>query len=314
MLNAKHIKTIFFPTGLKWVVVDLPAKKELETLGKEFHFAEQDLTDCLPPCQRPKLTDRGSYLFMILQFPIYNRATGCVDPSEVNFFIGHDYVVTVFNENLVPLAELAAKYQKNSKLTKIYQEKNPAVLMYEILNTLLHYCFPMLTHLSQDIDAVEKNIFNFNHNRIDIIKEIMRIKRNIVAFRKIMQAHKSVIQKLIDRSQKLFAAHRLQSYYQNLVNHTKDIWDFLSNYKDTIDALYETHESLVSHRLNQIIKTLTIFSVIVFPLTLFATIFSMNTTNAMPFLNHPYNFWVIIGIMLVAMLCMVFYFKKKRWL
>jgi magnesium transporter len=311
----KHIKTIQFPSGLKWITVDLPSKKEIEELGNQFGFFEkEDLKDCLPPCQRPKLTEREKYVFMILQFPVYNRNTGNIEPSEVDFFIGADFIVTIYSENLLPMKELVEKYEKNEKMQKIYQEKNPSVLCHEILSTLLHYCFPMLSHISQDIDAVEKNIFNFNHNKIDTIREIMRIKRNIVAFRKTMQAHKSIISKLVERSKKLFATYKLEMYYSNLINHTKDIWDFLANYKDTIDALYETHESLVSHRLNQIIKTLTIFSVIVFPLTLLSAIFGMNTINSMPFVNSPYDFWYIIGIMLVGMFFMVFFFKKKKWL
>jgi len=310
----KITQKINFSSGLRWTFVSKPEKKEVLALANDFPFVEQDLLDCLPPCQRPKLTDRGSYIFMILQFPLYSRESGTIESSEVDFFIGPDYLVTIFDEELIYMKEFCAKYLKNPKLQAVYQEKAPTVLLYEILNHLLHACFPMLSHISQDIDAVDKNIFNFNHNRIDIIKEIMRIKRNIVNFRKTMQAHKSIIQKLIIKTERMFATNKLELYYNNLVNHTKDIWDFLSNYKDTTDALYETHESLVSHRLNQIIKTLTIFSVIVFPLTLFATIFSMNTTNAMPFLNHPYNFWVIIGIMILAMLGMVGYFKSKKWL
>jgi magnesium transporter len=310
----KITQKINFPSGLRWTFIAKPEKKEIMALGREFNFAEQDLKDCLPPCQRPKLVDHEDYVFMILQFPVYRRQSGTIEASEVDFFIGPDYLVTIFNEELFPMKEFCEKHQKNTKLQAIYQEKTPAILLYEILNHLLHACFPMLTHISQDIDAVDKNIFNFNHNRIDIIKEIMRVKRNIVNFRKAMQAHKSVIQKLISKAERMFNAKKLEIYYNNLVNHTKDIWDFLSNYKDTVDALYEAHESLVSHRLNQIIKTLTIFSVIVFPLTLLAAIFSMNTINGMPFLDHPHSFWLVVGIMFCSMLSMVAYFKSKKWL
>jgi magnesium transporter len=297
---------------LRWTFVSKPDKKEVLALANDFNFVEQDLLDCLPPCQRPKLIDRENYIFMILQFPVYCRESGTVESSEVDFFIGPDYLVTVFDEELFYMKEFCAKYIKNSKLQAVYQEKNPTVLLYEILNYLLHACFPMLSHISQDIDAVDKNIFNFNHNRIDIIKEIMRIKRNIVNFRKTMQAHKSIIQKLIIKGERMFATNRLELYYNNLINHTKDIWDFLSNYKDTTDALYETHESLVSHRLNQIIKTLTVFSVIVFPMTLLATIFAMRVDGGMPFANHPHGFWFIIVFMFLGSLAMVAFFKKKK--
>ena len=89
---------------------------------------------------------------------------------------------------------------------------------------------------------------------------------------------------------------------------------FLENYKDTINAVHETHESLMSHRQTEIMKTLTVISVIVFPLTLFAAIFGMNTMNAMPWLNSKYDFWYVIIFMILGASFMLLIFKKKRWL
>ncbi len=315
MPAEKHIKNIDFVTGLRWVCIDATEQKQIDWLKQNFAFNELDLTDCLPSSQRPKLTEYDDYIFMILQFPHYSSATGEIEASEIDFFIGRNFLITVHNNQLPPINELFRKYNaKKKKETGNHLGEHPAVLLYEILNDLLHYCFPILNHINQDIDAVETRIFNIDHNKIDIIREIMRIKHNIVYFRKAMQAHKSIIQKLINRSEKLFATHKLQVYYNNLVNHTKDIWDFLENYKDTINALHETHESLVSQHLNQIIKTLTIFSVVVFPLTLFASVFGMNTIDSMPFINSPYGFWFIIAIMILAMLGMISYFKHKKWI
>ena len=99
-----------------------------------------------------------------------------------------------------------------------------------------------------------------------------------------------------------------------MIDKTKNIWDILNSQKEMIEALEDTNTSLVSFKLNDIMRTLTLFSVIVFPLTLLAAIFGMNTVNSMPFMDSPYGFWNIIGIMLLGSVFMFAFFKKKKWL
>lgn len=299
--------------NFSWHIIDKPSKKQIDWIGKNFKFDKQDLIDSLPPMQRPKLIDHGDYIFMILLFPYYDKKTQQIEASEIDFFISQDSLVLIHNNDLKPIIDLQKECESSAMAKQIFLADG-SKLLYEILNRLLHYCFPMLTHINQDIDNIEDNILQVSEKRTDVVHEILRIKRNIVNFRKIMQAHKSVISKLIKNSAKIFPPNYLHSYFTNLVNHTKDIWDFLENYKDTINALHETHESLLSHRLNQIIKTLTIFSVIVFPLTLMAAVFGMNTMNSMPFVNSPYDFWLVVAIMVVGIAGMLAFFKSKKWL
>lgn len=309
-----HILTIKNPqTSLTWHIIDKPTKKQIDWIRKNFDFDDNDLTDCLPPNQRPKVNARSNYLFMILLFPYYDRSTQEIKSSEIDFFITRNETILVHNNHLKPILDLQKECQTTEKTRQEFMV-NSSRLLYEILNRLLHYCFPMLNHINQDIDNVETKILEVQKNKLGAIREIMRIKRNIVNFRKIMQAHKSIITKLIKNSETIFSVSHLNIYLEHLISHTKDIWEFLENYKETINALHETHESLLSHRLNEIIKTLTIFSVIVFPLTLMAAIFGMNTMNSMPFVDSPYDFWIVAGIMLIGAFCMLMYFKKRKWM
>jgi magnesium transporter len=312
--KPKDIMEIQFDNGFKWINIPSHDKKHINWLRENFDFEEMDLKDCDPINQRPKVNAYPHYNFMILQFPVYNRLTGDIESSEIDFFISKDYLITVHKNDLVPILDIFEKYKINAK--KEFKKTDGAgQLLYEILNQLLHYCFPMLNHISQDIDTIENIIFRIEKNTAtNSIKEILRIKRNIVNFRKIMQAHKNIISKLILNSENFFTTYKLKIYYSNLINHTKDIWDFLSNYKDTIDALHETQESLVSNKLNDIMKMLTIFSVIVFPLNLIAALFGMNSMNSMPFMENPLDFWIIVTIMVTGVLGMIFYFKAKKWI
>lgn len=295
-----------------WTNITRADKKEMDFLKSNFNFQGLDLEDCPPPNQRPKLISRNKYLFMILQFPVYNEKTRRIYATEVDFFISGDYIVTVNDgAQLLPLQEFFRECQTNARVLDETFESNH-LLLYTILDKLFLSCFSMLNHVSWDIDAVEKKIFSKFDRQM--VKEILIVKRNIVNFRKTMQAHKNVLKKLAEKSERFKTPSAFESYFLELVEKTKEIWDLLENYKESINALYETHNSLASFRLSNIMKTLTIFSVIVFPLTLLAGVFSMNVLGGMPFSEHPYGFWVIAGIMTIGTLGMFAYFKKRKWI
>lgn len=305
MLNAiKEFKTQKF----SWTHVSWNGEKEIDHLRKKFKFFdEMDLKDCLPPLQRPKLVSHLDYLFMILLFPVFDRKTRVIHASEVDFFITPRSLVTVNTGDLPALKEIFGKCGE-----KKINCGDPTSLLYEILHQLLLSCFPMLVHISTDIDTVETKLRSEFEK--GTITEILRIKTNIVNFRKAMQPHKQVIRALIAEERKSFPTKKLKTYFENLVNYTKEIWDLLDNYKDTIDALHETNVSLIDFRINEIMKTLTIFSVIVFPLTLLAAIFGMNTLGGMPFVGHEHGFWIILGLMFCGAIGLLYFFEKKKWL
>lgn len=297
---------------ISWINITHPGKNQIKKLAKDFKFHELDLRDCLPPLQRPKVVSRKKYLFMILLFPVYNRQTREITATEVDFFISKKYIVTVHNNELLPLKEIKKIFDTDRKTKNNLLSNTPVRLLYEILSRLLQYCFPMLTHISNDIDELSDTIFDVHHP--ELVKNILIIKRNIVNFRKTMQAHKSIIKKLILLLPDFFSIKKFNFYYISLLEYTKEIWDSIENYHHSIEAVYQTHESLTSYRLNTIMKTLTIFSVIVFPLTLLAAIFGMNITAGMPFTNSPIGFWIVIGLMLAGTLLMITIFKLKKWL
>lgn len=298
--------------NLTWINITHPGEKELGFLASNFDFLDIDLKDCLPPLQRPKLVERDGYLFMILQFPVYNRETKKIHATEVDLFILSDKLITIHSNELQPISDLFKTCQNRPEMQARLFSGTSSRLLYEIMERLLHYCFPMLNHISWDIDKVENKIFTqFDRQTIS---EILSIKRNLVYFRKSMQAHKNVLKKLTEKTTKIESSNHPESYFNELIERTKEIWDLLENYQGAINALYETHESLANFRLSSIMKTLTIFSVIVFPLTLLAAIFGMNTLGGMPFIESPFGFWGVIAIMAAGTIMMFIYFKKKRWI
>jgi magnesium transporter len=171
----------------------------------------------------------------------------------------------------------------------------------------------MLDHISVDIQRAEQNIFRGKEK--DMVEQILASRRNIVNFRKVMQAHKNILKKLqhANHEIQLFEPSKADVYFGSIIDKAKDIWDTLESFKETIEALQDTNESLISFKLNQIMKTFTIISVVIFALTLVATLFGMNV-NGTPFVDQPIGFWIVIFVEVIVAGLFIFFFRRKKWL
>lgn len=298
--------------NLRWINIVHPERGEIDFLRNNFSFHPLDLEDCLICGQRPKIEKHPKYFFLVLLFPVYNRQTREIEPSEIDFFVGEDYFITVHDDKLVPFKEFFDQCREEKAKTEIFSQ-GPGLLLYHILNKLLCYCYPMLDHMSIDIRNLEKQIFAGLEKKI--VSEILIIRRNITDFRKIMQAHKNTLKKLASavRDNGLSQNPRLIVYYNDLIELSKEIWDHLESFKESIEALHETNESLISNRLNDIMKTFTSISVVIFILTLIAGIFSIGAADT-PLIHWRWAFWFILAILLVAALVVWQFFKKKKYL
>ncbi|RJQ35527.1 magnesium and cobalt transport protein CorA [Candidatus Parcubacteria bacterium] len=297
---------------LLWTHIHKPSKEDIEYLAKEYDFHPLDLEDCLVKIQRPQISEYPHYIFFILTFPVYNRKTREIESSEVDFFLSSKYLITISDGKMSTLENFFDEIKNNEYSQEKYMLANhPIFLLYEIMHRLQNYTFPMLDHIGQDIEDIDRRIFRGQERRL--VREILHVKRNIVDFRRIMQAHKNIIKKLMNANTKFFMHSKIDIYFANILDRTKDIWDILETQKENINAFQETNESLISYRLNDIMKTLTIISVIMIPANLVASVFGMNAKD-MPFIGLPFDFYIILSFIFVIMLLFIIYFRKKRWL
>ncbi|MBP9801975.1 magnesium/cobalt transporter CorA [Patescibacteria group bacterium] len=306
-MSVQKIKT----KKISWTHIHKATRKEIEFIGDEYKFHKLDLEDCLVRVQRPQISQYHNYLFFILTFPVYNRHTKEIESSEIDFFVGAKYVIT-FSDGLNPVVnDFFQELQNNIQSQDLYMSGFQVNLVYEILHRLQTHTLPMLDHVSEDIEDVEKRIFKGEEQKV--VREILNIKRNIVNLRKIMQAHKNIIKKLMDAKNRFFMPDQTNLYFSNILDRTKDIWDILETQKENINAFQETNESLITNKTNDIMKILTVISVVIIPANLIASIFGMNAKQ-MPLVNGPYDFFIILSIMICMIMSFLIFFRKKGWL
>lgn len=297
--------------NLAWVDIAHPDKESNEFLAKTFKFHPLDLEDVISPTQRSKIDKYKNYVFLILIFPVYNRANKEIEPSEVDLFLGKDFLVTMHRGNLPPLIDLFQICQANEQARETTMSSSPEMLLYNIIRKLHLYCYPMLDHIALDITSIKKRIFAENER--EMVKNILEIRRNITDFRKTMDAHDAVIKRLMKKNTDVYQIENKNIiYFEDLTEYINEIWDQLESFKEFIEALQQTNESLISFKLNNVMKTLTLISVIILPATFVTSLFSVNADHV-PIIGQDFDFWIILALTLSASILLVAFIWRKKW-
>ena len=293
--------------NIRWIDLVDPNPEAVEALRREFSLDNDDIRDCLAQAQRPKLTQQPAYVFMVLLFPLYNRETRQILPAEIDVFIGKDFLITVHDGKLSVVQTLFQEFMASGN------GQSSADIASNVLEHLLNGIFPMLDHVSKDIRTIDQGIFHGQERKM--VHEILLMRRNMAEFRKIMQSHKRTIQHLTEtlQSKGWLTDPAARSRMDELTETTKDIWITLENYSETIQALQSTNESLISFRLNDIMKHYTSMSVVIFVMTLVTAILASGATGN-PLHSRTNGFFILLGLVALTGLGMVQYFRQKHWL
>lgn len=299
--------------SVRWVDVINATPRELEALKTRFGFIPLHLKDFAAKGQRPKLDETPSYLFLVLLFPVYDRKTREIVPSEIDFALGSDYLVTVHDGKLLGLTELYNLVEAGGSQRNRLLDGGSVGLLLRSLERLLAACCPMLDHISLDLKTVEKKIFRGEERRM--VSEILISRRNITDFRRIMQAHKNTLKKLITALRQRGRIQKPNQHFafEALIDDTKEIWEQLEGHRETVEALHGTNESLISYQLSTIMKNFTTLSVMIFAMTLLATLFAIGV-HGTPLVGLRHGFWYIVGLELILAGSLYYTFKHKRWL
>jgi magnesium transporter len=295
--------------GLRWYHVEDPRSADIAWLAEHFSFHPLDLEDVASINQRPKLDVYDDYLFLVVQFPRFDKESGRLHPAELDVFIGPDYVVTLPEEPIVPLPAMWERVQQQQDEREATFGGGSGRLLYEILDRCVDAGFPMLGQLGRKLRRLEDDIFEGRSR--EIVRDISTTKQEIINFRAVIRPQRGVFRAL-ERAKQGYFGDELDVYFDDLTDASERIWDVLENFKEIGEALESSNESVLSHRLNDVLRVLTAASVVLLPLTLIASIWGMNVP--VPGEGAGGTFWVIMGVMAALLIGMVLYFRRRGWL
>jgi magnesium transporter len=295
--------------GLTWIHLDAPTLREVSMLADRFGWHPLDLEDVLSRRQRPKVDEYPDYLFGILHFPVYDKSIQRLNAAELDFFVGNGYLVTLPAVELLPVTRLFHRCYEDEELRDQLFAKGSGYLLYHVLDDLFDYCFPILDKIGHKLDSVEDDMFE--ERAEDVVRDLSNVKQEIISYRKIIKPERSTL-RLLERQIERFLPEDLELYFDDIVDAAERIWDLLDNFKEVVEALEDTNESAINHRQNDILRVLTVVSVILLPLTLITGIFGMNVH--FPGFETVAAWWAVFAAMVTLAVGLAAFFRYKRWL
>ncbi len=308
--TVTEIKQITF-NGLTWIDITKPTKKEIDMLEEKYEFHELPLEDCLTEHQRSKVDEYDDYCFIVMHFPRYRKDTMRLDSEEIDIFLGHNYLITLHEGELKPLVAFSNICDLKQEARENFMAEGSALLLYEIIKRLFDYCFPMLDKIGNMLDALNKKIFREQSRAM--LEEISIAKMQIINYRRTLKPLRPVIL-ILERVIRKYLPEDMEMYFDDITDKAEKIWDMLENYKEVVEAIDTTYESLTSHRMNNLMRTFTTLQVIVFPMTLVSGLFSMNVAG-IPMADFSNAFWIVFGMIFTPMsiIGLLMVLKRNKW-
>jgi magnesium transporter len=294
--------------GLRWINIERPRPADRAWLEEHFDFHPLDYEDVFSRNQRPKVDEYDGYLFVVLHFPVYDKRVNRLNAAELDMFIGPDFLITLPNEPLPSLEYLFERCRTREDLREQLFSKGTGYLLYKVVDDSVDASFPMLRKIGLKLERLEEDIFEERHD--EIVRDISNAKQEIINFRKIVRPQRAALKDL-ERT-KRYLTGQLDIYFDDINDASERIWDMLENFKEVIEGLESTNESIIGHRLNDVLRVLTAFSVVMLPLTLVASVFGMN--NHVPGQDSATGFWIVVAVMVGMLIGMLALFKRRGWL
>jgi magnesium transporter len=294
---------------VRWLNLERPREADRDWLEREFGFHPLAIEDVASRNQRPKLDAYSDYLFIVLHFAVYDKSQERLLTTELDLFVGPDYLITLPDHPLPALAAMFERYRGRQEVRDGVFSKGTGYLLYKIVDTCVDASFPMLRKMGAKLDQLEDDIFE--GRSAEIVRELSNAKQEIINFRRVVRPMRAVLRDL-ERTKQRYLAEDLDIYFDDITDAAERIWDVLENYKEVAEALEGSNESVLSHRLNQSLRVLTAFSVAMLPLTLIASVGGMNVD--LPGDESLYEFWVIIGLMVVTLTTVLMFFRRRGYL
>jgi magnesium transporter len=294
--------------GVTWINLDgLHDVEIIRELGEAADLHPLTLEDLVSTGQRPKVEEYESYLFMTLRMLTLKGDTTIVESEQVSIILGPEWVLS-FQERV---GDVWARVRDRVRLpgTRLRQ-RNPDYLAYALLDSVVDHYFHLLERLGDAAEALEMEVLDSPSE--DAMRRIHTLKQEMLVIRRAVWPLREMMSQLT-RSETPLIRPETEVFLRDVYDHTIQVLDAVEVLRDLVSGLQELYMSAMGHRMNEIMKVLTVMASIFIPLTFLAGIYGMNFQN-MPELGFRWGYPVLLGVMVVLGIGMLAYFRRKDWL
>jgi magnesium transporter len=295
-------------SNLIWVDMEAPTEADEQVLLDVFKFHPLTVEDCRENRHYPKIEEFEGYIYFIVHGVTADISPERFNTIELDGFLGSNYVITYHHEMFRSINNV----KQHLRTTPVACQRGTAYLLHQILDQVVDYYSPVLDDFDDRIDRLEQDIFNLKQPNNRILSEIMDLKRSVLRLRRISGKQMDILHRM-SRGEFALIPEEMRPFYRDIYDHLVRVVDLSENYRDLISGSLEAYLSVVSNRLNEIMKVLTIFSAIMLPLTFIAGVYGMNFDH-MPELHSRYGYYAVWGLMVVVAMAMLLFFKRRGWI
>ncbi len=295
---------------LEWLDLESPTQEEVREVMERYDLNISTVEELLLPSLKPKAELYKNFIYLVLHFPALKHTHGKRMNQEVDFIIGKNFLITTRYDTIDPIHKFSKVFEVNAVLEKEDLGVHAGFLFYYIIRKLYRSLAHELDFIHDSLEEVQDNIFKGQEKAM--VYELSTISRNLTSFIQATSGHREVL-KSFENASHTFFGQEFGFYASAISDEYYKVSSTVENDRVLLHEVRETNNSLLTTKQNEVIKALTIISLIVFPLTLFATIFAM-ATEYKPIVGMRFDFWIIIGIMAVFTVCMLAMFRYKKWL
>ena len=289
-----------------WADFSAPADEELELLGSVFNFHALAVEDARSEMQFPKVEPYGGFLYLVLHGIDFKPDHHHFATHDIDFFIGRNYLVTVHDGRSRSIAKLRDVCDRHDRILA----EGAVALTHRIVDQMVDHNRPAIEELEDRIEKLEEQAFAGQER---LVRQVLKLKRELATMRRIMIPQRDAIGRLARREFSAISdemAYRFRDVYDQVVRMSEESILF----QDRVTGVLEVNLSTVSNRLNQVMKVLTVMSTIFLPLTVLTGMWGMNILLPRFPGGDAAQFWWILGGMLALVVVMLVFFRRNRWI
>jgi magnesium transporter len=297
-----------------WVDLEKPTTEEWkEVLEMIFHFHPLSIEDCVQPSPSPKVEEYSPkegdlftpYLFMVIHAVDYDRKDGCFATSELDFFLGKNFLVTYHDK---PLRSVSTVSERACSGT-MGIARAPDRVAHSLLDNLVDNYKPALDDLSLEIEELEQDALQRPNK--ETLNKILQVKKEVLHLRQIIGPQCEVLSRFARGEFKLVRP-QLVPYFRDVYDALFHIGEMAHGYTDSLTGILQVYLNMSSNQTGEVVKLLTIITVITTPLMMIGTWYGMNFKD-MPELDYQHAYPIAAGVMVLSTLATYLYFKKRKW-
>lgn len=295
--------------GVLWLDLFIESEADAALLRDVFDFHPLTIEDCVSPVVDPaKIDDHGQYLFIVVQALAKYDPEREINSLEVDFYLGPNYVVSCHRE---PIAAID-HYRKRCSQDEFVLTHRADWILHSLLDALVDEYLPVVDAVDDTIDMLEESVLHQPDGHI--IQRIMMVKRNALRLRRAATPQRDIMNRLSRGEYPKLIREETAIYYRDIYDHLVRVEYLIEALRDLADGALNTYLSVVSNRLNEVMKVLTVGATVILPLTLVASIYGMNLTPGFfPPSDSEWGFGAVVAGMVALCVLLLAYFRRHHW-